>query len=161
MKQKINFSRRFFTKQFKVINLCLDSFLFGRSSMRIYTLGYGGRRIGDFIKILKEHGITLVVDVRRFPKSRDPSFSGESLKRILEENGIKYAFLGESLGGFVRGGYEKYMKSESFREGVEALLNIARGEVAALMCREKNVKHCHRRFISKYLESLGVETIHI
>ncbi|MEM2762044.1 MAG: DUF488 domain-containing protein [Candidatus Bathyarchaeia archaeon] len=133
----------------------------GEIPMRIYTIGYGGRNIEDFINALKKHGVTMIVDVRRFPKSKNSSFNGESLKRILEENEIKYVFLGESLGGFVKGGYEKYMETQSFREGIEALLSVVRGEVAALMCMEKNVKHCHRRFISKHLENLGIEVVHI
>lgn len=129
--------------------------------MKVYTIGYGGRKIESFISILRKYGITAVVDVRRFPKSKDPSFSREMLERILGENGIKYYFLGEKLGGFVRGGYEKYMESQNFREGIEMLLSIIRGEVAAIMCKEKNVKYCHRRLISNYLEGLGVKVTHV
>ncbi|MCX8171770.1 MAG: DUF488 domain-containing protein [Candidatus Bathyarchaeota archaeon] len=129
--------------------------------MRIYTIGYGGRNIEEFIGALRKCGVTMIIDVRRFPRSRDPSFSGEQLKRVLGENGIKYVFLGETLGGFVKGGYEKYMETQSFREGIEKLLSVIREEVAALMCKERNVKYCHRRFISGYLESLGIEVIHV
>lgn len=130
-------------------------------TMKVYTIGYGGRKIESFISILREYGITVVIDVRRFPKSKDPSFCRDSLERILGENGIKYYFLGEKLGGFVRGGYEKYMGSQIFREGVEMLLNIIGREVAVLMCKERNVKYCHRRLISNYLERLGVKVMHI
>lgn len=129
--------------------------------MRAYTIGYGGRKITDFIKILKEYNITVVVDVRRFPKSKDPAFSKDNLELFLRENGVKYVSLGESLGGFVRGGYEKYMESQKFKEGFESLLNIIREETVALMCIEKNAKYCHRRFIAQRLEKMGVEIINI
>jgi len=40
--------------------------------MAIFTVGYGGRRFGGFVSLLQEHSIALVVDVRRFPKSKVP-----------------------------------------------------------------------------------------
>lgn len=129
--------------------------------LRVYTIGYGGRKITDFINILKEHNITVVVDVRRFPKSKDPAFSKDNLESFLGENGIKYVSLGESLGGFVRGGYEKYMESQKFNEGFGFLLNIIREGTVVLMCMEKNAKYCHRRFIAQRLEKIGVEIINI
>lgn len=129
--------------------------------MKVYTIGYAGMNISEFIKVLKDHGITMVVDVRRFPKSRDSAFTRENLENNLRENGIKYVFLGESLGGFVRGGYEKYMESSKFREGFNMLLNLSGKEVIVIMCKEKNVKYCHRRFISNLLSSLGFEVLHL
>lgn len=125
--------------------------------MIIYTIGYWGREISEFISILRENGVTAVVDVRRFPKSSDANFSRENLEKALGENGIKYIFLGESLGGFVRGGYEKYMETQKFREGLKRLIEIAEKEVVALMCKEKDVRRCHRRFIAQQLKNLGVE----
>jgi len=129
--------------------------------MKVYTIGYGGRKIFDFINILEKHGITVVVDVRRFPKSKDPAFNRENLEKTLKENKMEYVFLGESLGGFVKGGYEKYMETQKFMEGFNVLLNIIERETAALMCKERNAKYCHRRFIAQRLENLGVKVIHI
>lgn len=130
-------------------------------SMKVYTIGYAGRDISDFIRILREHNIKVLVDVRRFPKSKYPFFSKEELKDILEKNGIKYVFLGEKLGGFVKGGYEEYMKTKKFEDGFKILLNLIEKENVVLMCREKAAKHCHRRFISALLEKLNVEVIHL
>jgi uncharacterized protein (DUF488 family) len=129
--------------------------------MKVYTIGYGGRKISDFISILEKHDITVVVDVRRFPKSKDPAFNRENLEKTLKENKIGYVFLGESLGGFVRGGYEKHMETQKFIEGFNMLLKIVERETAVLMCKERNVKYCHRRFIAQRLENLGVRVIHI
>lgn len=125
--------------------------------MIVYTIGYWGRTISEFISILKENNINVVVDVRRFPKSSNADFNGENLEKILERNEIKYVFLGESLGGFVKGGYEGYMESQRFREGLNMLIKMAEREVVALMCVERNIRHCHRRFIAQQLENLGIE----
>ncbi|MEM2455520.1 MAG: DUF488 domain-containing protein [Candidatus Bathyarchaeia archaeon] len=106
--------------------------------------------------LLKENNITTVIDVRRFPKSSNADFNRENLERILENHGIKYIFLGESLGGFVRGGYERYMETQRFKDGFKVLVEIAGKEVVALMCKERNIRYCHRRFIVRRLESLGI-----
>lgn len=129
--------------------------------MKVYTIGYAEREISDFINILKEHNVTVLVDIRRFPKSKYPAFEKENLKSILKKNGLKYVFLGESLGGFVKGGYEKYMKTQKFRDGFKVLLDLIEKETVMLMCREKKAKYCHRRFIANLLEKLGVKVIHL
>lgn len=125
--------------------------------MIVYTVGYWGRSISEFIALLKENNVTAVIDVRRFPKSSNIEFNRENLERTLKGYGIKYIFLGESLGGFVKGGYEKYMETQKFKEGFNALIEIAGSEVVALMCKERNIKHCHRRFIAQRLESFGIK----
>lgn len=125
--------------------------------MIVYTVGYWGRSISEMLSLLKENGITMVVDVRRFPKSSDPNFCRENLERILGENGIKYIFMGESLGGFVKGGYERYMETQRFKEGLNRLIELTRDEVIAIMCKERSIKYCHRRFIAQQLERLGIK----
>lgn len=57
----------------------------------IYTIGYQGRNLQNFIEILKKNEIKLVVDVRSSAKSeKKPEFNEEILKRELERNYIKY-----------------------------------------------------------------------
>ncbi|MEM2321213.1 MAG: DUF488 domain-containing protein [Candidatus Bathyarchaeia archaeon] len=125
--------------------------------MIVYTIGYWGRTISELISILRENNINVVVDVRRFPKSSNADFNRENLEKILERNGIKHVFLGESLGGFVKGDYERYMESQRFKEGFNMLIEMAKREVVALMCVERNIRYCHRRFIVQQLENLGIE----
>ena len=127
----------------------------------IYTVGYGGRTAKRFIQLLREHGIELVVDVRRFPTSKKEEFKRENLEAMLRENGIGYVWLGDLLGGFRRGGYEKYAKSDKFNEGINKLLELAEGKNIASMCLERNVKYCHRRFIVQRLEEIGVEVVNL
>jgi len=86
--------------------------------MAIFTIGYGGRRFVAFVSLLKEHNIVFLVDMRRFPKSKVPEYSKESLEAKSPELGINYIFMGDALGGFRQGGYRKY------------IVVIARSEVA-------------------------------
>lgn len=57
----------------------------------IFTIGYQGRDINNFIDILKNNEINLVLDVRYSAESQyKPEFSGNILKRELERSKIKY-----------------------------------------------------------------------
>ena len=57
----------------------------------LYTIGYQGKNSIDFITILQNNGIELLVDVRHSAKSeKKPEFSSDILKRELERNKIKY-----------------------------------------------------------------------
>jgi uncharacterized protein (DUF488 family) len=128
--------------------------------MKVYTIGYGGRKFEEFIKVLKEHRIKTVVDVRAFPSSKYEPFNKESLQILLPKEGIKYIHL-EKLGGYKKPSYEEYMKTEEFKSGIRQLLEEARKKKVVIMCLERSPKACHRRFISKALEDHRVEIIHL
>ena len=128
---------------------------------KIFTVGHSSRAVEDFIKILKDAKVEVVVDVRRFPRSKFEHFNRENLESILKKNGIDYYYLGEKLGGFRKGGYENYTKTEEFEKGIEELIKIAQEKLTAIMCAEKLFFRCHRMFIAKRLEELGFEVIHL
>ncbi len=127
---------------------------------KIYTIGYSGRSVKSFIKKLKENDINAVVDVRRFPTSKIEDFKKENLKKILKMNGIEYFHI-EDLGGYRRGGYTEYMFTGDFKSGIKELLWIFKDYNIALMCMERDYRRCHRRYIAKYIESLGIKVVHI
>jgi len=57
----------------------------------IYTIGYQGKKSIDFIKILQNNEIKVLIDVRNSAKSTmKPEFSKDVLKRELERNKIIY-----------------------------------------------------------------------
>ena len=64
----------------------------------VYTVGYGDRKFEDFGSLLKRHGVSAVVDIRRFPTSKYPGFKREELEQNLHQHGLKYLFMGEYLG---------------------------------------------------------------
>jgi uncharacterized protein (DUF488 family) len=127
--------------------------------MKVYTIGYAGRKFELFLEILKANGVEVLVDVRSFPTSKYPEYRKEFLEKELPRHGVEYLHLVE-LGG-LRGSYERHMQSEEFRNGVERLLGLARERICCMMCREIDFRYCHRRFISKYLEMRGVKVQHL
>ncbi|KON28983.1 hypothetical protein AC482_07415 [miscellaneous Crenarchaeota group-15 archaeon DG-45] len=145
----------------------------------IYTIGHSTRTLGEFLSLLGERGIETLVDVRRWPTSkRCPHFNRESLSEALAEEGIRYIWLGESLGGYRREGlgeaspngawrsegfrnYADHALSEDFRGGLEELIRLAGAGRTACMCAERHWWRCHRRIISDHLVARGVEVIHI
>ena len=60
------------------------------SQLRIFTIGYEGATVGDFIAALTSAGVERVIDVRAVPQSRRPGFSKTPLRNALAEAGIDY-----------------------------------------------------------------------
>jgi len=148
--------------------------------MTVYTIGHSDRPLPSFLRLLKAHGIELLVDVRRFPGSRKhPQYNREALAATLAEAGIGYAFLGDTLGGRRaatmpepespnRGlthpsfrNYADHMRTPEFRGGVEELLKLAADRRACVMCSEGWWVKCHRRLLADALVARGVEVRHI
>ena len=129
---------------------------------RFYTIGYGGvEGCPGIHRSLKDLRIGILVDVRRFPRSKNPGFDRENLEAELNKHTIRYVFMGETLGGYQRGGYEKYTQSEAYKEGIRKLHELAEEGNLAIMCLERSHRYCHRRFISETLEKMGVKAVHL
>ena len=129
--------------------------------VEIYSIGHSNREWDVFLGLLKEYGIKVIVDVRRFPTSKKvPHFKRENLEKNLPENGLKYKWMGDVLGGFRKGGYRAYIETEEFQKGLEELIATTR-EKTAIMCAEKFPWRCHRRYISMELQKRGIKCIHI
>ena len=127
---------------------------------KIYALGYGNwKKLQEFARRLKTLKIAVLVDVRRFPKSKNPEFTKENLEIELPKSGIKYECMSETLGGFRRGGYQKHMETEEYKGGIKRLLELAKESNIAIMCVEPNYKYCHRRFIMQTLLEMGVNVV--
>jgi uncharacterized protein (DUF488 family) len=127
----------------------------------IYTLGTGIRSFEEFLALFTEHNIEVGVDVRSFPTSRFPHFRRESLQRNLESCAVLYHYLGKELGGFRKGGYLAYMKTESFQKGLERLKEIGRERRTAFFCSERFPWRCHRQWIARKLIQQGWKVVHI
>jgi uncharacterized protein (DUF488 family) len=142
----------------------------------IWTIGHSTRPIGEFIDALNAHGITRVVDVRRFAGSRAfPQFNPPALERSLARAGITYSALPE-LGGRRRPspssphtawrneafrGYADYMDTPEFRTGADALAGLATDDRVAVMCAEAVWWRCHRSMIADYFKAAGWTVLHI
>ena len=128
----------------------------------IWTLGTSTRTIHEFMQVLQAFGVETVADVRHFPESRRfPHFTREPLRESLEENGFHYVWLGETLGGYRKGGYEEHMKTPAFLEGIEALCKVAAASKTAIVCAEVLPWKCHRRHIARAMEARRWQVTHI
>jgi uncharacterized protein (DUF488 family) len=148
--------------------------ILSRKTPVIYTIGYEGRTLEDFIHILKEHHINVVIDVRELPLSRKKGFSKTALSQALEENDIDYIHM-KSLGTpkelrdkfkskkitFKEFSleYEKYLNTQT--ETLAKLLQCALMNTCVLMCYEKDWRVCHRRIIAEHMKMAKFEVIHI
>ncbi|MFX0202750.1 MAG: DUF488 family protein [Candidatus Hodarchaeota archaeon] len=127
----------------------------------IYTLGTGTRTIGEFLDIIKCKAVDVIVDVRRFPTSKFLHFKKENFAQACVSHHVAYVYLGNELGGYRKGGYEEYSKTEEFQAGIEKLKLMAEKKVICIVCAETLPWRCHRRFIGHHLSAQGYEVIHI
>jgi uncharacterized protein (DUF488 family) len=144
--------------------------------MRIWTIGHSTRAIEEFISLLKENEVKLLVDVRAWPGSRRyPQFNKETLAASLNGCEIRYEHFPE-LGGKRKSkgdsrntawrnpsfrGYADYMDTEQFENGIARLLALAAEAPTVIMCAEAVWWRCHRSLIADYLKSRGTEVLHI
>ena len=61
--------------------------------MRIFTIGYEGATMSEFLAALRNAGVERVIDVRAIANSRRPGFSKTPLRNALAEVGIDYVHL--------------------------------------------------------------------
>jgi uncharacterized protein (DUF488 family) len=142
----------------------------------IFTIGHSTRPIEEFIRLLGEHEIELLVDVRTIPKSRyNPQFNTEALRKSLQGAEIEYVH-NPGLGGLRHPhkdsmnvgwrndsfrGYADYMQTEEFRGNLEKLIDLASAKRVAIMCAEAVPWRCHRSLISDALLARGIVASHI
>jgi uncharacterized protein (DUF488 family) len=127
----------------------------------IYTIGTAARSPEEFLALLEACRIKLLVDVRSVPASRFEHFSRDNLAALCRSRGIDYRWMGESLGGRRPGGYEAWMATAGFLQGIERLEELASDRVCALCCAERLPWHCHRWLIAGFLERRGWRVLHI
>jgi uncharacterized protein (DUF488 family) len=140
----------------------------------IYTIGYGAREIDAFIAVLQRYGIAYLIDVRSSPYSRyKPDFSRERLEEHLRRAGIRYVYMGDSLGGrpadptcYDSEGhvdYAKVVQRDFYLAGIERLATAySQGLAVSIMCSEGRPENCHRgNLIGKTLAERGLSVAHI
>ena len=132
----------------------------------IYSVGHSNHPAEQFIALLREHGVELVVDVRSSPYSRYvPQANRQALGRALEAAGIAYRWAGDRLGGKPDGevaDYDELRASAAFQEGVAELVALAAERPTAMMCAEGDHRRCHRhKLITPALLDQDVRVLHI
>lgn len=128
----------------------------------IWTIGYEGSIIEDFIATLKKAEVEVLVDVRDVPVSRKPGFSKRVLAAALENAGIGYIHLrdlgnpkpgrdaardgdSETFKNIFRGHLEGPAAQSALKEAVE----IASTARTCLLCFERDPARCHRAIVAE------------
>lgn len=144
-----------------------------------FTIGHATRPIAEFIELLTEAEVRLVVDVRTVPRSRtNPQFDRETLAVSLAVFDIGYRHIA-ALGGLRSRrreisasinaywqnqsfhNYADYAVSREFRSGLDELRELGHARRCAVMCAETLWWRCHRRIIADYLLAAGDSVFHI
>lgn len=128
--------------------------------MRIFTIGYEGTTVPEFIAALRNAGVERVIDVRALPLSRRPGFSKTPLRGALAEAGIEYVHL-KALGTPAEGRAAARAGRHADLERIYAgqlelpeamaqsaqMLELVREKPSALLCMEREPAHCHRTLL--------------
>jgi len=137
--------------------------------MRIFTIGYGGRRPDDLIQWLVHVEVRTVVDVRLRPDRAAMGIyakaktSEKGIENLLSQARIDYRSLPELGNIFLDcGDWDIRYSALLERAGdllITRLMNLA--EPLCLLCAERKVRDCHRLQIAKFLQTQGHEIEHL
>jgi uncharacterized protein (DUF488 family) len=141
--------------------------------MRIFTIGYEGATVSEFIAALQRARVERVIDVRALPLSRRPGFSKTALRGALEEAGIEYVHL-KALGTpsegrtAARAGRHSDMARiyagqlelpEAIGQSAQ-MLGLVRDKPSALLCMERDPAVCHRTLLIDAVAA-DAEVVHL
>lgn len=134
------------------------------------TIGHSTLSIEAFLRALRDNGVELLVDVRRYPGSRrHPQFSQAALFASLRDAGMSAAWR-EGLGGRRAAsknslntgwressfrGYADYMQTETFHAEIDWL--VSQRQRTVVMCAESVPWRCHRSLIADAVLARGLE----
>lgn len=140
----------------------------------LYTIGHGNRSPEEFLELLNKFEIEYLIDVRSQPYSKyNPHFNQTSLKFLLEKNGIKYVFMGDTIGGrpddkscYDNEGkvdYEIVKTKDFFKKGIDRLKTAYNKDInVVMMCSESKPCECHRsKLIGRVLNLDNIILKHI
>lgn len=143
----------------------------------VRTIGHSTRPLEELVEILRSHGVKLLVDIRKMPRSRtNPQFNTESLPGALAPHGIDYLLMSglaglrrRSAGSTTNGAwrnasfraYADYMQTPEFAGSLEELIAVSRLRPAAIMCAEALPWRCHRSLVADALVARGIPVDHL
>ena len=140
----------------------------------LFTIGHTNHSREDFLKLLKQHEITYLLDVRSTPFSQYTSqYNKDVISEFLQKSGITYCHMGKFFGArpedkslYTKENYldfEKMRASELFKKGFDNVMKgLADGNNIVLMCTEKDPMDCHRAImVARGFELQGIDANHI
>ena len=146
--------------------------------MKLFTVGYEGASLDEFMLALKKHHIRCIADLRKNPVSRKRGFSKKLLGEGLDAQGIAYIHLPglgtptewrkqEKEGLLSRKKmFNNYVKKvlPQHPDDLRTLQKLMSRKGLALLCYEADASDCHRSFVAQELTRLekgAVQTVNI
>lgn len=142
--------------------------------MNIYTVGYEGLALEEFLLQLRRARVKTIVDVRDVPLSRKRGFSKTALAAALHGAGIKYLHV-RCLGcpkairdeyranrdwGAYTAAFMQHLRKQA--AAVSKLANLCECSTAALLCYEADAGFCHRTYVARAVAAVsGSSVFHI
>jgi len=127
--------------------------------MNLFTIGYEGRQIDEFVDLLRRFNISRIIDVREMPISRKNGFSKSSLREHLRAANIDYVHL-KALGSpaalrhklrydrdyeYFFAEYHDYLSQN--HEEINKIVQFVSDGNNCIMCFERSHEKCHRRVL--------------
>lgn len=139
----------------------------------VLTIGHSNHDVGQFLALLRKHGVQMLVDVRSDPYSRyAPQFNRAEFEHQVRAAGIEYRYSGASIGGKPKDpalhtpsgkpDFDALAATPAFQDELRAVADLASGRRTAIMCSEADPMCCHReRLLAPVLRNWGLRVIHI
>jgi len=134
--------------------------------IKIYTIGYEGRTIDNFLNTLIKKGIKAVIDVRSLPFSNKYGFSKYWFLKYIKEFKIDYYNI-PNLGipknirmNRTKEEYFNWYKNSLINKiyDLREIISLIKLKPSCLMCFEKNFNDCHRGILAQRLKKItGLE----
>ena len=126
--------------------------------VELWTIGHSNHEADHFLRLLASCSVDVLADMRSQPYARYAShFSQAPLRRLVEDAGLRYLFLGRELGGrppepeMYDGDdyalYGRLAESQRFTDGLRRLRDSMASGRVAMMCSEEDPTDCHRRLL--------------
>lgn len=140
-------------------------------AVKVFTVGYEGLELEDFLRQLRRAGVRLVVDVRDMPLSRKRGFSKTALAEALCGAGMAYLHV-RNLGcpKAIRDRYRadgdwkaytaaftKHLRKQS--QSVRELADLCEKRSAALLCYEADAGLCHRTYVARAVAAVSSASV--
>ena len=141
-----------------------------KSGYALFTIGYEGRSLEEYINCLIKEDIRILCDLRKNPLSRKYGFSKTTLKKSLESIGINYIhFPGLGISSEKRENlntpddYNRLLNryDKDILDNRNDLLKtiyqlLQKNKRIALTCFEKDPNFCHRSRVAKAVSRLTI-----
>ena len=143
---------------------------------QLFTVGYEGSTIDDFVAKLLTNDIDCILDVRALPFSRKPGFSKTKLAQRLNRAKIQYVHLAalgtpkpirENLKS--TRDYSTFFKAmdkclAKRPDAIETAYSYVANHTCCLMCFERLAAECHRKIVARKIKAQdgnGLQVKHI